>query len=101
MLQPCQVNTSSSMNCLTPNVTIPKGIDLSDMNQRQLEFILGFLLDGAKSYKNLSDTKDMIDYAKVTYFADKPQSEISEFEPFVPNSGMKIAIKVSYHFISS
>ena len=59
-----------------------------------LDFYLGFKLDGVQSYTNLSDTKDMVDYAKFTYFSEEPEIPIAEFEPFVPYSGMKIRIPV-------
>ena len=49
-----------------------------------LDFYLGFKLDGVQSYKNLSDTKDMVDYAKFTYFSEEPEIPEAEFEPFVP-----------------
>ena len=59
-----------------------------------LDFYLGFKLDGVTSYKNLSDTKDMFDYSKMTYFVTEPEIFINEFEPFIPYSGMTINIKV-------
>ena len=162
MLQACQVETGSKMNCLTPKVDIPEafqnweanvtessrrrrsiqvsvpvqsmntGEEISNHNARAfldeiipqaagkgsvrhrraiekesdftlatseqtLDFYLGFILDGDKSYTNLSDTKDMIKYAKVTYYTIDPEIEVNTFEPFIPNSGMEIAIKVSMY----
>ena len=61
-----------------------------------LDFFLGFKLDGVQSYTNLSDTKDMVDYAKFTYLSQQPEILVGEFEPFVPYSGMKIQIKVNF-----
>ena len=70
-------------------------------SEQTLDFYLGFILDGDKSYTNLSDTKDMIDYAKVIYHSTEPQVNTeNEFEPFIPNSGMRITIKVGYEFQS-
>ena len=65
-----------------------------------LDFYLGFKLDGVQSYKNLSDTKDMVDYAKFTYFSEEPEIPEAEFEPFVPYSGMRIQSKVNLVFSS-
>ena len=65
-----------------------------------LDFYLGFKLDGVQFYKNLSDTKDMVDYAKFTYFSEEPEIPEAEFEPFVPYSGMRIRIPVHLLFSS-
>ena len=65
-----------------------------------LDFYLGFKLDGVRSYTNLSDTKDMVDYAKFTYFSEEPEIPVAGFEPFVLYSGMRIQIKVNLVFSS-
>ena len=70
---------------------IKKTIVASDQT---LDFYLGFKLDGVTSYKNLSDTKDMIDFAKITYYVTEPEIEPREFEPFIPYSGQTITILV-------
>ena len=65
-----------------------------------LDFYLGFKLDGVQSYKNLSDTKDMVDYAKFSFVSEVPEISVIDFKPFVPYSGAKIRIKVKLMFHS-
>ena len=53
-----------------------------------------------QSYKNLSDTKDMVDYAKFRFVSEVPEISVIDFKPFVPYSGEKIRIKVKLMFHS-
>ena len=81
----------------------PRSIEQEDdktliAENEALDFYLGFKLDGVQSYTNLSDTKDMVKYAKFTYYSQQPEIPVVEFEPFVPYSGMKIHIQVDLVF---
>ena len=66
------------------------------INDQTLDFYLGFKLDGVTKYKNLSDTKDLIEYSQIKYYTVPPKIERTEFVPFVPFTNMTITIKVCY-----
>ena len=66
----------------------------------KLDVFLGMKLDGVQSYTNLSDTKDMLDYGKFTYFSQEPKITVVEFEPFRPYSEAEIRIKVNIYILA-
>ena len=106
------------MYCQTPHVSIPNTFDSWEssasstsstkypVHQRNdltlvtadeaLDFYIGFKLDGVRAYKNLSDTKYAFPYGKITYYTIQPQIRVMDFETFIPYSGRKINIQVSY-----
>ena len=114
MLQSCYVTNSSTMFCATPTVEVPYSSAQNMTSSRAkrdsvrpfvstppaenedqiLDLHLGFSLDGVQSYNNLSDTKDMLDYAQIRYHTILPQVFLTEFDVFVPKSGAKIRIQV-------
>ena len=79
--------------------TVDKESDLTLKTRDQtLDFYIGFKLDGVTSYKNLSDTKDMFHYGKISYLSTPPTIESdNHFGTFVPYTGVKISIKVMQH----
>jgi hypothetical protein len=63
---------------------------------RSLELYVGFSLDGVRDYQDLSDTKDMIDYSRITYYTTPPTVlHPDSYDIFVPHSGAKIRIQVA------